>query len=61
MITYNQTGYGTASYNGLSTDVKPTAGLENGTEFYEINTGDYYYWDEENSQWVKSATGKLPL
>ena len=60
MITYNQTGYGTASLSGLSTDEKPN-GKENGEEFYEIDTGDYYYWDAENETWVKSLTGKLPI
>lgn len=35
---------------GLSGDTKPTT-VKNGSGFYEINTGKYYMFDEENSTW----------
>ena len=37
---------------GLSTDTKPTDVL-NGSGFYEMDTTDYYKFDEENHQWRK--------
>lgn len=36
---------------GLSTDTKPTGKL-NGSSFTEIDTGDKYYYDEENGEWI---------
>lgn len=49
-----QTEYRTAEFNGLSSDVKPIyIELENGSTFYEIDTGDYYAYDKENGVWVK--------
>ena len=47
---------------GLSTDTKPTYveqvkgiqhPIKNATVFYEMNTGDIYMWDAENSLWIK--------
>ena len=35
---------------GLSTDTKPT-NVANGSGFYEMDTGTYYLWDEENATW----------
>lgn len=37
---------------GLSTDEKETAGLMNGSQFIEMDTGDVYYFDEESAQWI---------
>ena len=39
-------------FRGLSTDTKPMDVL-NGSCFYEMDTGDYYMFDEENTQWRK--------
>ncbi len=36
---------------GLSTDTKPTEGIGVNSKFYELNTGDTYYFDGEN--WSK--------
>lgn len=59
MITTTQTGWRTGRLNGLSTDTKPTDNIQNGDEFLEIDTGDFYYYDAENGEWLKSANGRL--
>lgn len=38
---------------GLSTDQKETAGVANGTVFFEMDTGNAYLFDEENGQWLQ--------
>lgn len=43
---------------GLSTDVKPLGKFENtpiinGSAFLEMDTGEIYLYDEENSKWYK--------
>ena len=40
-----------AELRGLSTDTKPTEGINNGCVFIEIDTGKLYMYDEENEQW----------
>lgn len=40
-------------YNVLSTDDKPTSGVANGAPLLEIDTGDVYVFDKENSTWYK--------
>jgi len=42
-------------YNGLSTDAKPTDYLITGCVFIEIDTGDVYFFDEENNEWLKAG------
>ena len=37
---------------GLSLDAKPMD-CGNGSGFYEMDTGDYYMFDEENTEWRK--------
>ena len=37
---------------GLSTDPKPTEGVENAVVFYEMDTGNVFMFDEENKQWI---------
>ena len=37
-------------YRGLSTDDKPE-NAANGSGFYEMDTGKYYMYDEENDTW----------
>lgn len=39
--------------SGLSTDEKPIEGITNGSKFEEIDTGDTYMYDAENSIWIK--------
>ena len=42
------TGEKTYEYRGLSTDVKPTKHVGNGSVFIEMDTGKVYIFDEEN-------------
>lgn len=39
-------------YFGLSTDTKPDTHVPNGSVFYEMNTRDKYFYDEDNKQWL---------
>ena len=36
---------------GLSTDTKPTEGIENGSIYIEIDTGKIFMYDAENQLW----------
>lgn len=36
---------------GLSSDTKPTEDIPNGSSFLEMDTGNVYVFDKENSQW----------
>ena len=38
---------------GLSTDVKPTTGVLNGSVFIEMDTGKAYFYDAYNEQWLE--------
>lgn len=38
-------------YRGLSSDTKPTANVPNGSTFLEMNTGNVYIFDKENTTW----------
>lgn len=40
----------TANLVGLSTDEKPTEGIQENTIFLELDTGDFYYFDGTNWQ-----------
>lgn len=47
-----------AEFHGLSTDTKPTVyssgkAVDNGSIFYEIDTGDEYRFDKTNARWIK--------
>lgn len=47
-------------YEGLSADGYPDPdklSVPNGTEFYQIDTGKTYKYDEENDQWYEMPTG----
>lgn len=35
----------------LSTDEKPVDGIANGSWLYEMDTGTFYCFDEENRKW----------
>lgn len=66
MITVTQTGaninHAVCEFHGLSTDIKPidifkdpetsaTTYIDNGSIFYEIDTGKRYMYDSTNQQW----------
>lgn len=40
-------------FRGLSTDIKPTVDVPNGSIFYEMDTVEVYMFDEQNKQWIK--------
>jgi len=42
---------GHAEYIGLSTDSKPTTGVPTNSLFFELNTGDMYYYT--GAAWAK--------
>lgn len=39
------------TYFGLSADTKPTEEVANGSAFIEMDTGNLYFYDAENSNW----------
>ena len=45
---------------GLSTDTIPTSlsdgDIENGSSFIAIDTGDVYFYDGENKEWINVTT-----
>lgn len=51
MIT--ATGTQTTEYRGLSTDVKPTKYVGNGSMFFEMDTLKIFMFDEENKEWLE--------
>ena len=49
MITRNRYDYSEdLSYQGLSTDTKPTENVGINALFLELDTGDFYYFDGED-------------
>ena len=42
---------GIKELRGLSTDEKPTAGIDNGSVFIEIDTGKVFMFDLKNAEW----------
>lgn len=49
---------GTIELVGLSTDAKPIkkyngTTIRNGSSFFEIDTGELYFYDAENNEWIK--------
>ena len=51
-ITQHRYGLvGGVEFAGLSTDTKPTTGIEVNSLFLELDTGDFYYFD--GSAWAK--------
>ena len=43
-------------YVGLSTDTKPTEDVNNGSRFYEMDTGASFMYDEEGQQWLEQSS-----
>ena len=58
MVTLTNTNHPITFY-GKSTDTKPTKwgdiSLENGDSFVEMDTGDIYFYDEEETDWILPA------
>lgn len=52
----NNAGKFLVELRGLADDEKPTTinggAIENGSEFLEIDTGDLYYFNEDDTEWV---------
>ena len=50
---------------GLSDDEKPTTinggTIINGSEFLEIDTGDLYYFNEDDVEWIKPTPAEEPV
>ena len=40
----------------LMEDEKPTENIANGSKLWELNSGDKYVFDEENTEWIKLKT-----
>lgn len=52
MITDNlSSSTGRKEFMGLSTDTKPTTGIETNSLFLELDTGDFYYFN--GATWAK--------
>lgn len=43
--------YRPETYYGLSTDVKPTEDVANGSAFLEMDTSKLYFFDQQNALW----------
>lgn len=61
MVTLNMGNNTTRSegweYRGKSTDTKPVEGVDglnipNGSSFFEFDTGDVYFWDDDFKTWI---------
>lgn len=50
-------GTGFCIYAGLSTDTKPTEGVNTGSEFREIDTGKKYYFSSATNEWLLPSGG----
>ena len=52
----NNAGKFLVELRGLADDEKPTTinggAIENGSEFLEIDTGDLYYFNEDDTEWI---------
>lgn len=50
---------------GLSDDEKPSTinggAIINGSEFLEIDTGDLYYFNEDDTEWVLPTPAEEPV
>ena len=43
-------------FRGKSTDIKPVEvnglNIPNGSAFFEFDTGDVYFWDDDAKEWI---------
>lgn len=55
MVNYTtNSGSSIRHYVCKSTDIKPTGGdVPNGSDLYEMDTGDIYMYDAETKTWLK--------
>lgn len=55
MVTIGSVHYAVKAdgYYGLSTDVKPTGGIANGSCFVEMDTGFAYIYDASTATWIE--------
>ncbi len=51
MISYNKGDSGRLEVTGLDSDIKPVD-VPNGSLFYEMNTTNYFMFDEETKTWI---------
>ena len=51
MVTPDAGVYAPQTFFGLSTDTKPI-GVPNGSDFVEMDTSKWYFFDAENQEWV---------
>lgn len=54
-VKFIKNGCNYREFSGLSTDTKPTEGLATGSSFFEVDTNDVYFWDEESETWMKAG------
>ena len=40
---------------GLSTDKKPTENIATGSVFFEVDTSNAYFFDEESGEWTQAV------
>lgn len=59
MITYYSEK--TIELRGLSTDVKPTDYICNGSVFFEMDTSKAFVFNEEKSEWLSIPVTKMLL
>ena len=59
----NNAGKFLVELRGLADDEKPTTinggAIINGSEFLEIDTGDLYYFNEDDTEWVKPTPAEV--
>lgn len=48
-----QTEPRTKEYCGVSSEIKPTSNVENGSWFTEVDTGKKFRFDKQNSIWIQ--------
>lgn len=54
---YDATEPAYKEFAGLSTDAKPEERVLTGSLFLEVDTGEWYAFDEESGDWTKIAGG----
>ena len=58
VTSHNERPFGYKEYAGLSTDNKPTENVAINSMFFELDTGDFYYYTgETGEEWAKVGGG----
>lgn len=55
MLTQRYNNCSVQKFYGTSGDTKPTDHIENGSEFYEIDTGKKFYFNKESGTWIEGG------